>query len=123
MAEPQWIASSEVIFVNRDGKRLAGSIRISHPDPADEHDAQCWYTLEPVVKGRNIFGSDSLQALLLAIRMCAMELAMFEERGGRVEYLPAEDGTPGPRWDPSTTFGALFRLPGEPDASEKPNVD
>jgi len=33
------------------------------------------------------------------------------DRGGRIELPPDEDGNPGEPWDPSTSFGPLFRLP------------
>ena len=111
MTEPQWIAKTNIVFVQPNGTRVPGTIRISLPEPAFEHDAQCSYSLDPIAKGRPIYGADNLQPLLLALRMCAGELALFEQRGGSVEYPPDADGTPGPRWDPSTTFGAFFRVP------------
>jgi len=71
----------------------------------------CRYSLEPIAQGRAIYGEDSLQALLLALRTCGAELASFTQRGGSVEYRPDGDGTAGPPWEPSTTFGDLFRPP------------
>lgn len=118
MTEPQWIATSDVVFVTPDGTRTPGSIRISLPTPAFEHDAQCSYTLDPIVKGHPIYGSDALQALLLALRMCGMELAMFEARGGKIEYPTSAEGTPGERWDPKPTFGSFFRLPDESESKD-----
>jgi hypothetical protein len=111
MSQPQWIATSSVVFVQPDGTRVPGSIRISLPEPAFERAAQCFYNLDPVVAGRAIYGDNSLQALLLALRMCGVELALFERRGGRVEFPPDETGSPGSRWDPSATFGAFFQVP------------
>lgn len=120
MTEPEWIATTDVIFVTPDGVRTPGSIKISTATPAFEHDAQCSYALDPVVKGRPIYGSDSLQALLLAIRMCGMELAMFEARGGKIEYPGATGETPGERWDPTATFGSFFRLPDGTESKDTP---
>lgn len=111
MSEPQWIATTNVVFVQPDGTRVPGTIRVSRPEPAFEHDAQCSYSLDPIVAGRPIYGVDNLQALLLALRMCGVELALFERRGGRIEYPPDEDGNPGAAWEPSATFGAFFQVP------------
>src|SRR5438105_1316534 len=111
MTEPTWIASTSVVFVTADGTRLPGTIRISLPQPAFEHDAQCWYGIEPIDKPRAIYGADHLQALLLALRMCGGELAVLTDRGGRIEYPPDADGNPGQPWDPSSTFRELFRAP------------
>jgi len=111
MTEPQWIAETNVVFVQPDGTRVPGKIRISLPELAFEHDAQCSYNLDPIVAGRPIYGIDNLQALLLALRMCGVELALFERRGGRIEYPPDENGNPGPAWDASSSFGAFFQAP------------
>lgn len=112
MNEPQWIAATDVVFVEPDGARVAGKIQIGLPGPsANGSEAQCSYNLEPIATGRPIYGADNLQALLLALRMCGVELALFERRGGRIEYPPAEDGSPGPPWEASATFGAFFRVP------------
>lgn len=112
MPDPQWIATTGVVFVEPDGTRIPGSIRISLPEPAFEHDAQCSYSIEPLVKSRAIYGMDNLQALLLALRTCGVELALFEQRGGRIELPPDDDGNPGARWEPSATFNEFFRVPG-----------
>lgn len=111
MPDPQWIATKDVVFVQPDGTRLPGSIRVSLPEAAFEQDAQCSYCIEPLVKSKAIYGVDTLQALLLALRMCGLELALFEKRGGRIEYPPDADGHPGDRWEPATTFNELFRVP------------
>ena len=111
MSEPSWIATMNVVFVQPDGARLPGSIRISRPEPAFERDRQCSYGIEPLAKTQAIFGADDLQALLLAVRMCGVELALFQRRGGRIEYPPDADGHPGESWDPSATFAEFFRVP------------
>ncbi len=60
MSEPEWIASSDVVFVQPDGTRVPGTIRIAMPQPAFEQDAQCTYSLDPIVEGRPTYGVDSL---------------------------------------------------------------
>lgn len=111
MSEPTtWIASKDVVFVARDGTRVAGCVRVSLPESTLEHEAACWYSI-PFRQARATYGVDHLQALLLALRMCAVELALFVRGGGRIEYPPDADGNAGEAWDPSTSFGEFFRLP------------
>lgn len=113
MSDPRWIASSDVVFVEGDGTRLPGTIRISVPElRVQERDAQCTYALAPLEKERVIFGVDTLQALLFAIQMCANDLARFERRGGKILFPSSGDDGSDEHWDPETTFGALFRLSG-----------
>lgn len=121
MTEPQWIATTSVIFVKPDGTRVPGSIRISLPSPAFESDAQCSYSIEPIAKRRPpVCGADNLQALLLALHLCGTELAVFEKEGGRIEFPPDADGTPGEPWDPKVSFLSFFRFP---NASEPKDAE
>ncbi len=111
MSEPVWMATTNVVFVEPDGTQVPGSIRISRPEPVSDDEAQCSYNLDPITPARAIRGVDELQALLLALRMCGAELALFARRGGRIEYPSEDDGTPGGTWDPAATFGAFFQAP------------
>ena len=111
MSGPTWIASTDVVFVTTEGTRVPGCVRVSLPEATLEREARCWYNLEPLEKPCAIHGVDNLQALLLALRACGAQLALFERRGGRIEYPPDADGNHGEPWEPSVVFGEFVRLP------------
>ncbi len=109
--DPPWIASSEVVAVHPDGTRTPGTIRISAPSAAGEAEAYCTYAIDPIGATKSIHGADSLQALVLAIRMCAIEIALFQKRGGYFEHPPEGEAAAGEVWSGEAIFGAFMGLP------------
>ena len=61
MTEPTWIASTEVVVVTADGARIPGSVRVSAPQPAFEHDAECRYSI-PLQDPYDVRGHDETNA-------------------------------------------------------------
>ncbi|MFO0679664.1 MAG: hypothetical protein U0169_24265 [Polyangiaceae bacterium] len=111
MTEGRWIATTELVAVFPDGTRSRGAIRVAAPEPVDDVEARCTYSVEPLGATKTIHGADSLQALVLAIRMCAIELALFEKRGGHFEHPPPDGAESGEAWDGSAIFGSYLALP------------
>jgi hypothetical protein len=76
---------------------------VQRPSQIDEREAQCVLRLEGLHDlGRPISGSDTLQALLLALRLAAKLLAAFEEDGGSVLHPTGEP------FDLEPYFGGLL---------------
>jgi hypothetical protein len=97
------IAELEVVLVHPDGTRKPGSIRIGVPVRVSDSEAHCKVELPGLYEDtRPIIGTDTLQALLLAVRFAAQSLALFIDDGGRVL---APDGSPMPL---HAYFGALL---------------
>ena len=85
------IASLAVVYVYADGRRVPGNIWVGTPEQVDNVEARCpvWLDgLDPTAHW--IAGGDTLQALLLALRLLAARLATFEAEGGSVEYPDGE---------------------------------
>ena len=97
------IAELDVVLILPDGTRTAGAIRIGRPTAASDSEAHCKVELPGLYDDlRPIIGSDTLQALLLAVRFVAQVLAQFIDDGGQVL---AADGSPVPL---DAYFGALL---------------
>lgn len=79
------VAELEIVLVHPDGTRAPGAIRIGLPVAVSDSDAHCKVELPGLYADlRPIIGSDTLQALLLAVRFVAQVLAQFIDDGGRV---------------------------------------
>jgi hypothetical protein len=102
---PDRLAELTVSFVHPDGRRVPGRIWIGQPSQLDEVEAQCPVRLDGLhEKLVPVAGNDTLQAMLLAVRLLASLLGDFQERGGRV--LTRDTGEP---LDLESYFGALLR--------------
>lgn len=77
------IASLAVVYVYADGRRVPGNIWVGAPEQVDNVEARCPVWLDGLDR-------DTLQALLLALRLLAARLATFEAEGGSVEYPDGE---------------------------------
>ena len=85
MSDAHIISELSVSFVHADGRKVAGQIWIGRPEVVDEVESRCpvgldglWDRLPP------ISGCDTLQALLLAVRLVGSLLRDFHESGGQV---------------------------------------
>jgi Domain of unknown function (DUF6968) len=79
--------------VRPNGERVSVTIAVGHPYPTSEGDWACPVEISGL-RGRleHIVGSDSMQALCLAIRTARDLLASFMADGGRI--LDPETGKP-----------------------------
>jgi hypothetical protein len=97
------ISELRVFFVHPDGSKVLGRIWIGRPQVIDDLESRCPVGLDGLHERLHpISGTDTLQALLLAIRLVASLLRDFQERGGNV--LLVEEGAP---VDLGAYFGAL----------------
>ena len=80
-----WVAELEVFF-ECAGTSTPGVIRIGQPWVAEAGvEAKCRVCLDGLAEELPaVSGSDPLQALLLALRLAALELARYQNAGGRV---------------------------------------
>jgi hypothetical protein len=104
------ISELSVSFVHPDGRKVAGRIWIGRPEVVDEVESRCpvgldglWDRLPP------ISGCDTLQALLLAVRLVGSLLRDFHESGGQV--LHSENDEP---VDLGAYFGSLVERGSQP---------
>ena len=105
----QWIAEAHVILVRPDGRRTPGRIAVGLP-VVREQDCACEVVIDGLEPPRNIYGHDTLQALLLALRFIGMRLDDVCARGLRIE-LDGGDGPPGTDVL-AAYFGPLLAPPG-----------
>lgn len=97
------VAELEIVLVHPDGTPTPGAIRIGRPTAVSDCESHCKVELPGLYDDvRPIIGSDTLQALLLAVRFVAQVLAQFIDDGGQVL---ATDGSPVPL---NAYFGGLL---------------
>ena len=82
MTSERFVAELEVDFVHASGERVPGRIAVGAP----VEDDRSWACAVEVGRHgpRPIYGTDGMQALLLAIQVIGFELHTFRERGGRI---------------------------------------
>lgn len=103
------IARAELDVVWPDGRRARATIALGRP----YHDAKwrawrCPVRLEGLVPPlQDIAGYDSLQALLLALRIAHQELARVEASGARLLSVGEQADDPDSRFDLKVYFGGL----------------
>jgi len=102
-----WIAEEPVVFVHPDGTRSPGRIALGAP-VRHELDCACQAALDGLERSVAIYGSTTLQALLLASRFLGMRLHDFLSRGGRVLYPPGVDDVADDGEDTDVPLSALF---------------
>ena len=103
MTGPDIISMLDVRFVASDGRMVPGRIWIGRPEIVDDVEARCSVGLDGLHERLHpISGTDTLQALLLAVRLLGKLLCDFEQKGGRVLLA---DGAP---VDLRAYFGSLF---------------
>jgi hypothetical protein len=87
-----WIAEQRVTWALASGERRPGRIAIGMPIAISEVEASCWYALDGLeyVAGP-MLGSDTMQALCMALRFVGWKLHAFLARGGRVLDDDGED--------------------------------
>ena len=103
------IARAELDVLWPDGRRVRATIAVGQP----YHDAQwrawrCPVRLDGLARPLpDIGGDDSLQALLLALRLAHQELARAEANGARLLCVGEEPDDPESRFDLKVYFGGL----------------
>jgi hypothetical protein len=103
------IASVDLIAIDRSGQRSPVAFRIGAPQPLSSDEWQCWVSLEGLHDELgSIHGTDSMQALSLAMGLASRLLREFVARGGRLVYKP-ESGEPVDEidWPLESYFGTL----------------
>lgn len=79
------IADLNVLFLHPDGRCVAGCIWVGQPRKVDELEARCPVGLDGLHENlAEVAGNDTLQAMLLGVRLLANLLGEFQQRGGRV---------------------------------------
>jgi hypothetical protein len=90
------IAEERVVFESPDGSRRSGLIRIEKPYQVDETEARCPLVIDGLQERMpDVSGSSTLQALALAVWLCASLLREFVDSGGRILRPDSEGGTEG----------------------------
>ena len=90
------IAERLLTFEDAAGNRKEITVRLGRPRPAGE-DWACAYQIAgfEVPCGLDVYGVDSMQALLLAMKGLSVELHVAAERsGGRLSWLDSSSGFP-----------------------------
>jgi len=94
-----------VVFIRPDGRRVDGRIWIGLPERVDEREARCSFGIDGLHERlQPVSGNDTLQALLLAVRLGATLLQHFRQEGGRI-VRPGDDRSV----DLEPYFGTLVR--------------
>jgi len=90
------IAEQRVIFESPDGVRRTGLIRVEKPYEVDETEARCPVVIDGLQERMpDVSGTSTLQALALAVWLCASLLRDFVDSGGRILRPDGEGGTQG----------------------------
>jgi hypothetical protein len=86
------IAERKMVFENKDGERKSITIRIGKPYPVSDSEWACPVALEGLYKNlADQYGIDSLQSLILAMRLAQQLLSNFEEDGGHFFFEEETD--------------------------------
>jgi len=114
----RWFAEHRVIWVLPSGERRPGRIAIALPEAgvAPNGDAyfQCRYVVEPCFPVQG-FGraSDTMQALMDALRLVGTEVFVLLEQGVRAVYYDEADDPDGSTLLLLMTLGPMIRKPGD----------
>jgi hypothetical protein len=102
--ETETIAECPIRLVFPDGRDTPSRIVVRRPRVVDDRESRCAFTILGLTKEDfSIGGGDTLQALLLALRMMSRLLADFEQGGGKILF---PEGVP---FDLEPYFGGLLR--------------
>jgi hypothetical protein len=80
------IAELHFTLVHPDGRREPGRIWVARPTVIDERESRCAVGVDGLQPLPPISGSDTLQAMLLGLRMVQRQIADFMAKGGRLRY-------------------------------------
>jgi uncharacterized protein DUF6968 len=73
------VAESVVFAENASTHRRKSWIRVARPEPDPQGDFQCSVELKGLERGRKIYGVDSFQALVLALRFLESRISALLE--------------------------------------------
>jgi hypothetical protein len=79
-----WIASSALLCVHPDGTEQHTTARLASPSRRSDGTWISAYSLDGLVDAREMIGTDSLQAVAMALSMVRALLEQFIAQGGRV---------------------------------------
>jgi hypothetical protein len=103
MSNAHIVSELSVAFVHPDGRKVAGRIWIGQPEVVDDVESRCPVGLDGLHERLPpISGGDTLQALLLAVRLVGSLLRDFHESGGQVFHSETDDAV-----DLGAYFGSL----------------
>lgn len=105
----QDIASAELDMLRRDGRRVRVTVALGRPYQDAHLGAwRCPVRLDGMFSRlADIAGEDSLQALLLALRLVHQQLAHAEAQGAKLLSPGGRPEDPGCRFDLDSYFGGL----------------
>ena len=79
------IADCPIRLIFADGHEILGRIVMRQPYRIDDREARCAFSVDGLMDADHAaIGSDTLQALLRALKEIATQLAAFERQGGKV---------------------------------------
>ena len=109
----QDIARTELDVLWPDGRRVRVTIAVGQPYRDDLLRAwRCPVRLDGMfARLADIAGEDSLQALLLALRLAHQQLAYAEAKGAKLLFPGEEPDDPASGFDLESYFGGLGRDP------------
>jgi hypothetical protein len=112
-----WIAEERVIWVLPSGEKREGRIAVAAPEPAPGVEGDTTWKCEAALDGLwhrplVVFGEESLQPLLLVLRLLGTELHAFLSRGGGRLLMPDHEGEG--LHPVLMSFRELLRSPGDP---------
>ena len=82
-----YVASIDLIAIDRAGKRVPVEFRVGAPERVSSGEWRCHVSLDGLQDGLGfVHGGDSIQALSLALGLAANLLRQFVARGGRLNY-------------------------------------
>ncbi len=85
------IAELPLTLVHADGRKEPGRIWVARPKVVDDRESRCAVGIDGLRALPPIGGSDTLQALLLGLRMLQSQLADFMAKGGQLRQ-PDDSG-------------------------------
>jgi len=113
-SEPDWIATTELVWVDPDGTRRPGRIAVARPVQRETGEWGCQvHAVGFERRTRTIFGASSWQALQLALQFIGYDVHRYVEEGGSMLWPsePADDEGEDQRYSPELLLGPLFRAP------------
>jgi hypothetical protein len=76
------VAELNLLLVHPDGRREAGRIWVARPTVIDERESRCPVGIDGLRTLPPVAGSDTLQAMLLGLRLVQSQIADFMAKGG-----------------------------------------
>ena len=85
LAQMDTIVTLDLVEITAEGERLPIRIEIGRPQPNGLNDWACSIWVKSVDdEMRNVFGADSLQALILGLRLVGVHLGSILKQGSRL---------------------------------------